>query len=271
MHGVALIPTLDPFSATETNMVYPPYDPYSATFNPSHLSPADLQKWCDHVVRDMFQNNAQARLSKRAPSATPSPSTSPRLGSPISSSKRPRTNNVFLAPDGTINAARPDPRAPLPLPSDSDVETQMLYICQAPDVRGKFDVAKANTLGVPNGPLRGKLTRGESIEVPDPNVDGGTRVVMPEDCLVGGGKGGTLVIVNCTEKTLQTLLDGDALHKWQKETPTGEREGEGGIDVMVHRVPRSVWGDERYQAWMQSFGEKTKVGVHVVYYEAILS
>lgn len=251
-------------------MVYPPYDPYSATFQPSHLSPSDLQKWCDHVVRDMFQNNAQARLSRRAPSPTPPP-TSPRLGSPIGSSKRPRASNVFLAPDGTINAARPDPRAPLPLPSDADVETQMVYICQAPDVRGKFDVAKATALGVPNGPLRGKLTRGESIEVSDPNVEGGTRVVRPEDCLIGGGKGGTLVIVNCTEKTLQALLDCEALHQWQKKTPAGEKEGEGGVDVMVHRVPRSVWGDERYQAWMQSFGEKTKVSVCLVYGKAISS
>ncbi|KIR35362.1 ribonuclease Z [Cryptococcus deuterogattii MMRL2647] len=257
VHGVALVPKLNSSSINEVNMVYSPYDPYSATFQPSHLSPSDLQKWCDHVVRDMFQNNAQARLSKRAPSPTPPP-TSPRLGSPIGSPKRPRVSNVFLAHDGTINAARPDPRAPLPLPSDADVETQMVYICQAPDVRGKFDVAKATALGVPNGPLRGKLTRGESIEVSDPNVEGGIRVVKPEDCLIGGGKGGTLVIVNCTEKTLQALLDCEALRQWQKKSPVGAKEGEGEVDVMVHRVPRSVWVDKRYQAWMQSFGEKTK-------------
>lgn len=61
---------------------------------------------------------------------------------------------------------------------------------------------KVNIFGVFNGFLRGKLIRGELIEVLDLNVDGGIRVVMFEDCLVGGGKGGIFVIVNCIEKIL---------------------------------------------------------------------
>jgi ribonuclease Z len=73
----------------------------------------------------------------------------------------------------------------------------MVYICQAPDVRGKFDVKKAQALGVPNGPSRGMLVKGMDIEVDDPNVEGGRRTIKPEDCLVGGGPGA----VSCLRTT----------------------------------------------------------------------
>jgi ribonuclease Z len=91
--------------------------------------------------------------------------------------------------DGTVRFARPDTRYTLPPVSDEEVDTEMIYICQAPDVRGKFDVKKAMALGVPNGPSRGLLVKGEEIEVDDPAAQGGKRIIRPEDCLVGGGPG----------------------------------------------------------------------------------
>ena len=65
----------------------------------------------------------------------------------------------------------------------------MVYICQAPDVRGKFDVAKSLQLGVPAGPLRGVLTKGMDVEVLDANAPGGKRIVRSVDCLAGSGPG----------------------------------------------------------------------------------
>ena len=94
-----------------------------------------------------------------------------------------------MTADGTVRFARPDTRYTLPPIRDEDVETEMVYICQAPDVRGKFDVKKAMALGVPNGPSRGMLVKGMDIEVDDPAVEGGKRTIKPEDCLVGGGPG----------------------------------------------------------------------------------
>jgi ribonuclease Z len=91
--------------------------------------------------------------------------------------------------DGTVRFARPDTRYALPPVGDEEVETEMVYICQAPDVRGKFDVKKAMALGVPNGPSRGMLVKGMDIEVDDPSAEGGKRTIKPEDCLVGGGPG----------------------------------------------------------------------------------
>lgn len=48
-------------------------------------------------------------------------------------------------------------------------------------VRGRFDKKKAEELGVPNGPIRGKLTAGQSIEIDDPANPGQKKVILPED------------------------------------------------------------------------------------------
>lgn len=62
-------------------------------------------------------------------------------------------------------------------------------------MRGKFDVNRAKELGVPNGPLRGKLTAGNSIEfdvkivAPDGSETIEKREVKPEQCLGGGEPG----------------------------------------------------------------------------------
>jgi ribonuclease Z len=60
----------------------------------------------------------------------------------------------------------------------------LAYIAVGPRVRGKFDVKKAEELGVPFGPKRGKLTKGESVTV-KVKVDGRIveRVVKPEECV----------------------------------------------------------------------------------------
>ncbi|KAJ3135765.1 Zinc phosphodiesterase ELAC protein 2 [Physocladia obscura] len=44
------------------------------------------------------------------------------------------------------------------------------YVCQGPQVLGKFDVVAAKTLGVPAGPLFGKLQKGESITLSDGTI-----------------------------------------------------------------------------------------------------
>lgn len=75
------------------------------------------------------------------------------------------------------------------MPLEEDTATQMVYICQAPDVPGKFDVAKAKQLNVPFGPIRGKLVKGEPIEVDDLDNPGQKRIVRPEDVIGGGSRG----------------------------------------------------------------------------------
>jgi ribonuclease Z len=73
---------------------------------------------------------------------------------------------------------------PVPVQHPDDAPT-LAYVIVGPRVRGKFDVAKANALGVPKGPMWAQLTRGQSVTV---TVDDGQgkkveRVVRPEECV----------------------------------------------------------------------------------------
>ncbi|OCF42970.1 hypothetical protein I317_03191 [Kwoniella heveanensis CBS 569] len=222
---------------------YDVFDPHSSAFRPSRLSPVDAQKWCDAIVGDMFHNGPKARASRRPHSPRGSPN---------------RPANPFVNPDGTLCTSLPDTRYPLPVPSREEVETQMVYFCHTPDVRGKFNVEMANKLGVPKGPIRGKLTRGEAIEVDDPGVEGGKRIVKPEDCLIGGGPGSIMIVVNCTTQTKSALLESPAFAKYQHSDIEGRGEGLHRAHLIVHKVTSSVWRSEEYQSWMAAFGDRTQ-------------
>lgn len=153
------------------------WDPAVPSFRPSQLSRPNLERWRKMIVQDLFGRELRPRPTYKTDPEAPAPS------------PRQATNPFVYPPNGYINAIRADSRYLLPLPSEVEQATDLVYICQAPDVRGKFDVARANALRVPNGPARGRLVRGESLEVDDPSAPGGKRTVRPEDCLVGGGPG----------------------------------------------------------------------------------
>jgi ribonuclease Z len=153
------------------------WDPTLPSFRLPQLSRPNLERWRQMIVDDLFGRDVRPRPIYKPEPQAPAPS------------GKQATNPFVHPPNGFINAMRADQRYLLPLPSEVEQATDLVYICQAPDVRGKFDVARANALRVPNGPARGRLVRGESLEVDDPSAPGGKRTVRPEDCLVGGGPG----------------------------------------------------------------------------------
>jgi ribonuclease Z len=87
---------------------------------------------------------------------------------------------------------------------------------------GRFDVAVADALGVPDGPERGALQRGEVV-----TLEGG-RVVRPEDVLGAPRRGRTIVLTGDTAPT-DTVVEAAA-----------------GADVLVHEATFLV--DERDRA-----------------------
>lgn len=84
--------------------------------------------------------------------------------------------------DMFINRVGPQtqPRMALPMPAPELTATDMVYVCQAADIQGKFDAAKAKELKIPNH-LRGPLTRGQSVTYEDPDNPGQQRTVQPDE------------------------------------------------------------------------------------------
>jgi len=139
------------------SLQHPPLDPLSPDFKPNRLSPEDRYEWCKRVVGDMFQI------------ATP--------------------HHTFDRTDGYTKASVADGRFPLPPQTSQDLETDLVYLFQATDLPGKFNVERSIQLGVPNGKLRSQLVKGFDVEVNDTQNLGQTKTVHPADVMEGGGPG----------------------------------------------------------------------------------
>jgi ribonuclease Z len=87
---------------------------------------------------------------------------------------------------------------------------------------GRFDVAAADALGVPDGPARGALQRGEGVELPD------GRTVRPTEVLGHARRGRSVVLTGDTAPTASVV------------------EAASGADVLVHEA--TFLADERARA-----------------------
>ena len=86
------------------------------------------------------------------------------------------------------------------------------YALREDDRPGRFDVATADALGVPDGPSRGALQRGEEVTLED------GRVVRPDDVLGPSRRGRSIVITGDTAPTRSVV------------------EAAAGADVLVHEA-----------------------------------
>lgn len=116
------------------------------------------------------------------------------------------------------------------------------YVCELAGVPGKFDLKKAEAVGVPNGPLRGELQRGKEVRLPSLTPGDLTqRIVRPEEVMSQSSLGPLAIIVDCPSlEYLDSLTgvsaegsvsrvsaEGGALDRWTQE--------ESG-DQLRHRV-----------------------------------
>jgi ribonuclease Z len=162
------------------------------------LSPAELEgelarEWRRHMVRETFSG---VHAPKKPPRG--------RTGNAgIGPSVKPREHNSD-APGpsstggGTIELGGRDTKAALgffhPLPRlepplaqarDHRMTTCLAYAVVGPLLRGKFSEERAKALGLPDGQIRSRLARGETVSFTVDDGQGGKveRTVRPEDCI----------------------------------------------------------------------------------------
>ncbi len=167
---------------------------------------------------------------------------------------------------------------PLPTFTASVQDASTAYIVVGPRVRGKFDVKRAEELGL-YGPLRGKVAQGESVTFTVDDGAGGTlqRTVKPEDCV---GEHETTkvrslslfhsnVLRNCVKvvmildiptpdhiESLVSAFAAPAYSNFRVKNPDSRKDY--AVHVIYHLLGSGVLEDERYKSFMDGFSDDTQ-------------
>ncbi|KAK9811324.1 hypothetical protein WJX72_001848 [[Myrmecia] bisecta] len=124
-----------------------------------------------------------------------------------------------------------------------------------PAIAGKFRPQKAAALGVPRGPLFGKLVKGETVKAAN------GKDVKPSDVMEDPVPGPVAIITDCPDSTyLPALLQSEELQKWASGQAGGGGDGTPPQPVacVVHLAPAKVVHLPEYQQWMATFGSSTR-------------
>lgn len=151
------------------------------------------------------------------------------------------------------------------------------YVLRFADQAGRLDVSKAVSLGVPKGPMLGKLKGGQAVTLPD------GRVVEPSACVEGGTTGSVVVLLACP--SLQHVAPLVSHHAWNAlpPAPTDSPLAQGGVDVanggaghgrpvhadlVVHFGGQEVLCDKRYVELTQRISG-AKHTTHILLHQSV--
>jgi len=129
---------------------------------PQDMIGEEAQRWREKIVEHMFR-----------PPGVPAPD---RLQTPLIS-EEPEQDTPGSSTAPVISPFRSLRYYHSQLPHATRSTVAFSYICIGPSARGKFDAAKAMDLGLPPGPLRGRLAAGETVVTPD------GKSISPDMCI----------------------------------------------------------------------------------------
>lgn len=146
---------------------------------------------------------------------------------------------------------------PLPVPA------AVCYACELSAIPGKFRPEAALALGVPRGPLWGRLKAGQSVEV-DGGEDGKSKTVEPGQVAGASLPGPVALVIDCpSEGHARAMASSPAFGRWSSSS--GGEGGEGGekaaegeafkrLAVVLHLTPDpSVVASGAYAALCRRF------------------
>ncbi|RZC51311.1 hypothetical protein C5167_019734 [Papaver somniferum] len=134
---------------------------------------------------------------------------------------------------------------------DSDTENEavlkpgdisVIYVCELPEINGKFDPEKAKALGLKPGPKLRDLQLGKSVMSDFQNI-----TVHPSDVMGPTIPGPIVLLVDCpTLSHLRDLISLQSLNSYY--------DGVKIVNCVVHLSPSSVTMTAEYDTWMRRFG-----------------
>ncbi|TBU28507.1 hypothetical protein BD311DRAFT_722416 [Dichomitus squalens] len=222
-------------------------------FSPSSLTGSDAQEWRKLMLQEMFPLEAppeqdislskkEKREARQAIVQTASAPMSSRARSPVANDKKhARLPRLEMGPEG--------------LPT-------LGYLLVGPTVRGKFDAKRAEELGIPRGPIRGRLIKGETITFEVDDGQGGKlqRTVRPEDCVGPSESPQSIIILDVpTSAYIPSLMasfaDSPFFSQYRSKEETARRQHP--VYAVYHMCSTDVLEDERYKSFMNGFSDET--------------
>ncbi|KAK7437378.1 hypothetical protein VKT23_018623 [Stygiomarasmius scandens] len=248
----------------------------SPEFSPSDFSPTDLrgehaQEWREMMIDTMFpasKKEKEKRAKEKAAGIKPK----------VFEDNRKKEKGKQKAAD-EVDTRNPDDyrRARLPpgfhqkLPQyiypdgDSIPHRAVAYVAVGPRIRGKFNAAKAAELKIPEGKVRVRLTRGETItfKVKENGAEI-ERTVQPEEVMGPSEVPGVVIIADVPTpdhipSLAETFSKSPFFSKFRSTRPEDLQEYV--VRVIYHVCGDGVLEDERYLEFMQGFGPQVN---HVV-------
>uniref|UniRef100_A0A803MN56 ribonuclease Z n=1 Tax=Chenopodium quinoa TaxID=63459 RepID=A0A803MN56_CHEQI len=127
----------------------------------------------------------------------------------------------------------------------------VVYICELPEIQGKFDPERAKALGLRAGPKYRELQQGKSVKSDHRDI-----MVHPTDVMDPPIPGPIVLLVDCpTASHLQNLLSVDFLNKFYTDFSGNLSENTRAVACVIHLSPSSVASSLAYQNWMKRFGD----------------
>ncbi|EIW77124.1 hypothetical protein CONPUDRAFT_139171 [Coniophora puteana RWD-64-598 SS2] len=232
----------------------------NGNFNASHLYGDVAQAWRTVLVQKMFPK----------PFPVPDPDTKKKKKQkpPVPAS----APDSVPAPDpNQPPAPPPEHRRPIPFPGYSsplppldpdfsgskDLRRRpcLAYAVVGPRVRGKFDVKKAEELGI-KGSQRGKLTKGESVTV---TVDDGAgkkieRVIRPEECVGESESAGIVLLLDVPSiDYIPDLLESFTSGPFAKYRSVEGNHDDHVVRTVFHSCGDGVLENEEYKSFIRGF------------------
>ncbi|KAK9102359.1 hypothetical protein Sjap_019613 [Stephania japonica] len=129
-------------------------------------------------------------------------------------------------------------------------DISVIYICELPEIQGKFDPAKAVALGLKPGPKYRELQLGNSVMSDHQNI-----MVHPSDVLGPSIPGPIVIIVDCpTLPHLEEILYIQSLNGYYADSADHQTGGLKSVSCVIHLSPSSISTTSDYQNWMRRFG-----------------